>query len=214
MDHDRQHHEKRIGDVLNAFLKSHGMLEESREELCALLWPEVAGRWYAEHSYVTSVRDGVCNVRCDSAPRAHQLQLDSPAIIQRLNERLGVEFISEIRASSAGIGDRPTEEFTEPDPEPAPTPEELDAIAVPPEEVRAILEATAALEGEIRNRLEKLMLRQARVDIWKREHGYVQCPGCGTLHRDRPKWCLACRPPEAPSQGGGEEGLSAFFDAD
>ncbi|MGC9316610.1 MAG: DUF721 domain-containing protein [Armatimonadota bacterium] len=203
-----------IGEALNAFLHSRGLLESSREELCALLWREVAGEWYSRHCYVTSVRDGVCNVRCDSAPRAQQLQLDAPKIVERLNERLGEQFVDEIRPSSAGIPDRPRPEPVQPEDEQFPGEEELDAIPVPPEEVQSILEVTSELEGQVRRRLEQILLRRARVEIWKREHGYSRCPGCGIYHRDSQQWCLACRPPERPTNAGGEEGLSAFFDLD
>ncbi|MEA3402125.1 MAG: DUF721 domain-containing protein [Armatimonadota bacterium] len=214
MDDERGDSATSVGEALKAFLASRGLLESSREELCALLWREVAGEWYSRHCYVTSVRDGVCNVRCDSAPRAQQLQLDAPQIIERLNERLGVQFVAEIRASSAGIGDRPRAEAAQPEEEQFPSEEELDAIPVPPEEVRSILEVTSELEGEVRRRLEEILLRRARAEIWKREQGYRRCPGCGVYHRDSAQWCLACRPPERPTQAGGEEGLSAFFDPD
>jgi len=205
-------HTVRAGEALSAFLKRDGLLEKSRDAFCAYLWPQVAGAWYARHSFVTSVRDGVVNVRCDSAPRAQQLQLDAPEIIARLNERLGERYVREIRPSSAGVGRRkppPTAEPREPE---FPTDEELAEIRVPPERIEQILELAQGLEGPLRRRLEEVMLLQARLDIWRRDHGWVRCPGCGAYHLDSDDYCLACRPLERPSNAGGEEGLSAFFE--
>lgn len=212
---DRSNRTRRAGDALQAFLKSAGLLEQSREGVVALLWPEVAGDWYARHTWVTSVRGPVVYVRCDSAPRAEQMQLDSPAIIERLNRALGDDVIEEIRPSSAGIGrDIADVETWEPESLPKPTAEELDEIRVPPERIQEILELASDLEGEMANRLEALLLAQAKVDIWRSQHGYVQCPGCGAWHLDSEDYCLSCNPPEPPSNAGGEEGLSAFFDTD
>ncbi len=200
------------GSAINALLASRGLLESSRESLCIFVWREVAGDWYAQHTYVTSVRDGVVNVRCDSAPRAQQLQLDAPEIIARLNERLGQGFVREIRPSSGGIGPRRDEIVAEFEPPDWPTPEELAKVPVPPEVARDILERLSDLEESIRHRLEEIMLTQARLRTWQREHGWQECPACGVMHQRTEQYCLACRPLERPTNAGGEEGLSAFFD--
>jgi len=213
MDNRRSRESVQIGSAIDALLASRGLLEGSREGLCVFVWREVAGEWYAQHTYVTSVRDGVLNVRCDSAPRAQQLQLDAPQIIARLNERLGEGFVREIRPSSAGIGDRRDRVAAEePGPPEWPTPEELAKIPVPPEVAREIVERLSDLDGPVRHRLEEIMLLQARVRAWQGEHGWRECPTCGAMHRRAQERCLACDPPDAPSNAGGEEGLSAFFD--
>lgn len=203
----------RAGSAIDALLASRGLLEASREGLCVFVWREVAGEWYARHTYVTSVRDGVVNVRCDSAPRAQQLQLDAPAIIARLNERLGEGYVREIRPSSGGIGARRDLAAAE---EPAvpewPTDEELAKIPVDPEVARDILERVSDLDTTVRHRLEELMLLQARLRVWQREHGWRECASCGAMHQRADEHCLICRPPDPPSNAGGEEGLSAFFD--
>lgn len=212
---DRSNPTRRASQALQAYLKSAGLLEQSREGLCALLWPEVAGEWYARHTYVTSVRGPVVYVRCDSAPRAEQMQMDSPDIIKRLNEALGEDAIKEIRPSSAGIGrDISDVDTYEPDEPPAPSEEELAEIRVPPDRIQEILELASDLEGEMANRLESLLLAQEKLDIWRSQHGYSQCPACGAWHLDREDYCLSCRPAEPPSNAGGEEGLSAFFKTD
>ncbi len=214
MSGDREASATELSTVVNAYLSSAGLLERSREGLCAFLWAKVAGKWYARHSYVTSVRDGVVNVRCDSAPRAQQLQLDSPAIIERLNEEMGEKYVTQIRASSAGIDRRSTEVApTEDEPTSRnPTPDELQEIKLPPEAIEQIAECAQQAPVEYRDRLERIMLAQARVQLWRRDQGFAQCPDCGTYHPGDEDYCLACRPPEAPVNAGGEEGLSKFFE--
>ncbi|MGI5819319.1 MAG: DUF721 domain-containing protein [Armatimonadota bacterium] len=215
MSEERSNPTRRAGQALQAFLRSAGLLEQSREGVCMLLWPEVAGEWYARHTYVISVRGPVVYVRCDSAPRAEQMHLDSPAIIERLNAALGEDAIEEIRPSSAGIGRNIQDAaIAEPEGIPTPTEEELAEIRVPPERIQEILELAADLDGEMRDRFERLLLAQAKVDIWRSEHGYARCPACGAWHLDSAGYCLSCKPPPPPTNAGGEEGLSAFFDRD
>ena len=201
-----------VNTVVRAYLASMDLLECSREGLCAFLWAKVAGEWYAEHSRVTSVRDGVVNVQCDSAPRAQQLQLDSPQIIKRLNEEIGEHYVTHIRASSAGIDRRGETDDSASASREAPTTEELEQIELSPDRIQQIVASAHNADPEFRDRLERIMLAQARVEIWRREHGYVLCPGCEVYHADSEEYCLGCRPPERPSNAGGEEGLSAFFE--
>jgi len=215
-ENDRSNPTRRAGEALHAFLKSADLLEQSREGVIAMLWPQVAGEWYGRHTYVTSVRGPVVYVRCESdSPRAHQLHLDSEDIVRRLNEALGEDFVKEIRPSSAGIGHNIADvETYEPEPLPTPTEEELAEIRVPPDRIQEILETASEFEGEMGERLESLLLAQAKVDIWRSEHGFAQCPGCGAWHLDSEDYCLSCKPPDPPTNAGGEEGLSAFFDRD
>jgi predicted nucleic acid-binding Zn ribbon protein len=200
-----------LGDLLGSVLRRRGLAEAACDELCAFVWREVAGEWYARHTYVTSVREGVVNVHCDSAPRAQQLQLDAPEIIRRLNERLGANLVRELRPSSAGLNRRADPVLAE-DPAPDwPTPEELARIPVAPEDARVILETVGHLEEPARGHLERAMLAQVRLRTWQLAHGWRACPGCGAMIRGAREFCLACRPPEPPSNAGGEEGLSGYF---
>lgn len=212
MADDRRSRESRpLGDLIGSVLRRRGLVEAARDELCAFAWREVAGEWYAQHTYVTSVRDGVVNVRCDSAPRAQQLQLDAPEIIRRLNERLGASVVHEIRPSSAGV-DRRADPVIAEDPDVDwPSPEELARIPVAPEDARVILETVGHLEEPIRGHLERAMLAQVRLRSWQLEHGWRACPECGAMVRGQREYCLACRPPEPPTLAGGEEGLSEYF---
>ena len=91
-----------LGDALDGFLKSRKLLDVSREKLCPLIWGDVVGDWYNRFTQVSRVHDGIVFVRCDSAPRAHQLQLDAPRIIEQMKELLGEKYVKELRPSSTG----------------------------------------------------------------------------------------------------------------
>ena len=121
--------------------------------------------------------------------------------------------MDEIRPSSAGIGSRMDDLApAEPEGPIAPEQDELAGVRVPPERIQEILELVSDVEGEMGERLERLLLWQAKLAVWRSQHGFAQCPGCGAWHVESEQWCLSCRPRERPSQAGGEEGLSAFFE--
>ena len=188
-----------LGEALETFLRETGLLETSREKLCALLWGEVAGRWYARFSAVTRVADGIVYVRCDSAPRASQLQLDAPEIIRRLNERLGCDLVKEVRPSSAGSARAEPIEADRPDLLSAPTEAELKVIELTPGECERIRAQVQDLADEgLRERIEAVLLTQAKVRRWQADHGYTRCEGCGAYFAGSGRFCMACRPPPRP----------------
>ena len=201
-----------LGEALNKFLKAQGLMEMSREKLCPIVWGEVVGDWYNSFTHVTRVRDGIAWIKCDSAPRANQLQLDAPDIIIQLNRRLGGNYIKELRPSSAG-SERPVirgSDNLRPD-----TPSEGDLAAIELEtETLGRIKATAqeVAEEDLRESLERILVNQAKLRIWQARHGYTKCKRCGAYSADDREFCLACAPLPRPSQAGGEEGLSKYAD--
>ena len=82
--------------LLQNYLGTKGYLRQSREVLAALLWPQAVGSWYAQHTRVVDVSDGVLTVWCDSAPRAQQLQADAERILELLNRRVEEQFAAKV----------------------------------------------------------------------------------------------------------------------
>ena len=201
-----------LRDALNKFLKSQGLMEMSREKQCPVVWAEVVGDWFSRHTHVTRVRDGIAWIKCDSAPRANQLQLEAPDIIVKLNRRLGGNYIKELRPSSTG-SERPIIRGAD-NPEPdTPSDGDLDAIDLDTEtlaHIKAIAQEVA--EEDLRKSLERILVNQAKLRVWQARHGYTKCKKCGAYSPEKNDLCLACDPPPRPTQAGGEEGLSKYAD--
>ena len=190
-----------VGEAIEKYLRSHGMVRHSRESVVPLLWAEVVGEWYSHHTQVLRVDGGVVTVRCDSASRAQQLDLDAPHIISVLNARLGGKTIKEIRASSGGI--RRSGALPEsPAPIEWPSRFELDEMVLEPQEMLWVQETVAEITGdELRQVLESVLVKQAKLRSWKREHGYAPCRGCGGLIPPGRTMCMGCSPGRVPAQG-------------
>jgi predicted nucleic acid-binding Zn ribbon protein len=179
----------KLGDVLRHYLTDKRVLDVSYEHVVPALWGQVAGEWYARHTSVTRVWEGVVDVECDSAARAQQLQLDSTEIIRRLNARLGAQYVRQIRPSTAG-GAR-QKPFTAAHGDrgfvvPAPSEAELEATALSAEEERWIDERGAEIADEYaREAFHRALRTTLKLRQWKIEHGWRVCAQCGELHHQR-----------------------------
>ena len=71
-------------------------------------WPEAAGAAFAPHSEPWAERDGEVLVACPEAVRAHELDLMSELVVERLNQALGRPAVRRLRvqARKAPVADR------------------------------------------------------------------------------------------------------------
>lgn len=192
-----------IGEAIDKYLRTRGLVRASRQSLVPIVWGEVVGEWYRKHTEVVRVEKGVVSVRCDSPSRAQQLQLDSPSIVGALNERLGPRTVKEIRPSSGGIvrGGSSLGSGAEMMAE-GPSRAELDRIDLEPEEQQWVRERAGVVEGdELRRLVEAVLTKHCKALRWKQRHGYVPCKGCGVLMAPGQGRCKACDPGRIPAQG-------------
>jgi predicted nucleic acid-binding Zn ribbon protein len=62
-----------------------------------VVWREAVGEAIAGHAIPTSERGGVLTISCSASVWAHELDLMSTTIVERLNERLAEQRISRLR---------------------------------------------------------------------------------------------------------------------
>ena len=191
-----------VTEILGEYFAEHGLLAKSQEMLAAFVWAEVVGPWYAQHTQVTRIKDGLLMVHCDSAPRAQQLQLDSADIRRKLNERLGGSFIKDIRAASGRVGrGRPDPKLCEEAGEELPEAAELAGQQVPQEQSEIIAALAQKLEDEqLRQRFAAAMQNFCRLQQWRRAQGHQPCRQCGRLVAPGRR-CPVCFPGRMPQQG-------------
>lgn len=191
-----------LDEALDKYLRSHGLVRAGRESMVGLVWAEVVGDWYAQHSQVLRVDNGVVQVRCDSAARAQQLQLDSPRIMEALNQRLGGKAVREIRPTSGGIRRRSAAEAGPGAGPMLPTRWELDNLELTDAERQWVRETVEGVEEEgLRRALESVLVKLTKLNRWKREHGWQACVTCGALVAPGRRQCSSCDPGRVPQQG-------------
>ncbi|HYM57813.1 MAG TPA: DciA family protein [Solirubrobacteraceae bacterium] len=63
-------------------------------------WPQAAGAAFANATEAVAERDGVITVACVSAVWAQELDLLSERVVNRLNDALGRQAVSKLRAQA------------------------------------------------------------------------------------------------------------------
>lgn len=160
-----------------------------REHLAPLVWAEVVGPQVAGATEVIEIRGGVLKVATRTAVWSHELAFYKADILRRLNARVGtpaggarepviVDILFQNRGSfgSAKHG-------TVPPPAPlAPSPDELDDVSLSPAEEQTIDQGLAAItDNDLRARLRRVRLADARLRTWRLDNGWLPCERCGDL---------------------------------
>lgn len=90
-----------IGAALPRTLKALGITRRTREAQALWLWPQVVGPHLARETRALKLTGGTLWVTASSTPLAHQLHLERPGLIAKLNEMIGAPAVREIRFRQA-----------------------------------------------------------------------------------------------------------------
>ena len=186
---------KPVGDILDTFLANRRIFHASKERVVALVWADTVGAWFGRNSVVLDTKDGVVSVQCNSAAVAQELDLRKGDVIARLNERLGGEIVTDLRASTGGIRrERLVEHVPQPTTEPAPTERELALVSLAREEEARIEAVGAAIDDpDLRARYSAAAANALRLARWQKLQGYEPCGHCGVLAKPLTTgYCTVC----------------------
>ena len=88
---------KSVGEVLAKVLKDLGMEERMALDEVMAAWRGAAGDFIAKHTMPESVTRGVLSVKVTQPTMHHAMMMEKPALLKRLNERLGAKKIKDVR---------------------------------------------------------------------------------------------------------------------
>lgn len=198
---------RRLGHLVNEYLTAGGLTQRSLSSLCAELWPQVVGPWYASHTRVIGLREKELSVWCETPALAQQLQYDQVTVITRLNERLGGEHLTSLRPASVGPQWQRQSLLNTPETPPTVSEAELAAIKLTEDEVAFVARAAAEIrDPALQQRYSASLARELRLRYWKLARGWRPCRRCGELHNELGDDCFPCRvaQQEPPRQGSDE----------
>jgi len=183
----------RVADALKAALERMEGGRQVRESLALAYWADVVGEKAAAATEPESVRDGVLFVRTKSSVWSHELTFLSDHIRQELNRRIGRPVIQKIVFRARGLSPR-----TAPDERcDHPTPQELEALQLPPSAQLALDRKLAKLAGisdeKIRASLVRRVTGDHKLRHWRLARGWKPCRKCGALHNSEGESCPICR---------------------
>ncbi len=170
----------RAGSATDAWLGSQELAKALRPHMAKVHWAEVVGAQVASVTQIESVKDGVLTVRVKNSSWCLELTLLREDMLRRLNLKLGGRVLRDIQFKGGGL----LPVVKEPDPEAPilPTADDLAGILPSPEALARADRTVRGIEDpDLRERLRATLLRVARLEEWKREHGWLPCARCTSL---------------------------------
>lgn len=92
-----------IAAALPHTLKSLGIHRRTRAAQALWAWPQVVGPLLSGETTAVKLTGGTLWVTASSTPLAHQLRLEQPELIERINAMIGAPAVKEIRFLQAGV---------------------------------------------------------------------------------------------------------------
>jgi predicted nucleic acid-binding Zn ribbon protein len=89
--------ETTLKDAINELLRLYGLEEKMQGITLIKVWEDVMGRVIAKHTTDIFYKKKVLTVKIDSAPLRQELHYMQTEIIQKLNESMGKELVSELK---------------------------------------------------------------------------------------------------------------------
>lgn len=171
-----------VGSLISERLTRLGFDTKVREYMAPSVWAEMVGPQVAAATEVEKVKDGVLYIRTRSGMWAQELTFYKEDILRRLNRRIGARqepIITDIRFLNRGLRTKPEVETAPPL---SPSGDELDDMELSPRERSVIEEGVAGIEDEgLRERLRRVRVASAKLQLWRMEHGWSPCTECGEL---------------------------------
>ena len=87
---------KRLGEVIDDFLKQERLDGELDQQQALALWPEIVGPGINRYTVRRTVHNGVMTVTIASAVLRNELMMHRSTLIARINQALGHDVITEI----------------------------------------------------------------------------------------------------------------------
>lgn len=194
-----------VGSLVSERLSGLQIEAKIREHTAPLVWAEVVGPQVAGATRVLGIENGVLRVSTKSAVWSNELTFYKVDIVRRLNARITRTLgpspspaVSDIFFQNRGLRGRnePDDDHDAPSRPLAPTPEELDDVALSPHELTIIEAGVAAIQSDdLRARLRALRIADARLRTWRLDNGWAPCARCGDLAPPRrvAQSCPRCR---------------------
>lgn len=177
-----------LSAVLAQALKNLDLEEAALEARAVMLWPEIVGPQLARATEARKVQGGTLVVVTRNSAWNQELSFQKTGIVRRYRERLGREYVTDVRFNVGAVRGR-----VEPSATGTPPEEEVRRIRLPADEIAAIRAASESGDPELAQAIRRALTREAQLRRWQLSHGARACTSCGSAHRTPHDRCPACR---------------------
>lgn len=177
-----------LAAVLNQALKNLDLQEAALEAQVVMLWPEIVGPQLSRATEARRVQAGTLVVVTRNSAWNQELSFQKQNIVRRYRERLGQEYVKDVRFTVGPVRGKAESAAGQPPPE-----EEVRRVRLPVDEVARIRAASEGADAELGQAIRRALTREAQIRHWQLEHGARACRQCGAAHRTPHDQCPACR---------------------
>jgi hypothetical protein len=202
-----------LKDLMENFSKKLGMDKAIKISTLITMWPEIVGPRFKNNSkaytLLTQNRKNILVVATSSSVVSQELVMFKSEILRNIfkqTNKLDLKIHDMIfntkiwddlsQKKDAFKENTSVEKYTK-----YPTDEELDKINIPENLLTSVIESlqeNAFMPEEVKTRMLNLVIKDTKVQIWKKNNGFPSCSRCGipvsfTNFNDKQILCPACK---------------------
>ncbi|MFA0751127.1 MAG: hypothetical protein SLRJCFUN_001530 [Candidatus Fervidibacter sp.] len=176
-----------VRNILEQFIGQFASPEWLKDVL-QVKWRQIVGERLAKRTQVRQVKNGVVTIVASTPAIANDLQFHKDELRERIRQVAQFE-PSDIRIRIGTV--QPELSFRAQRWE-----RQLERIVLSPHD-RAVLERAVApiTDPSLRQQALQTFERLLKISLWKRRHGFKECPRCQVLYRGHRRLCPVCRAP-------------------
>jgi hypothetical protein len=178
---------KSIDQVLEKTLNNLNLSNKITERKALNIWPEIIGEKLKNYTKASYINKGILFVTVKSSTWAHQLLFLKKELILKLNSKLKDQVIKDIRFKIGSVNQN--KDFISDSEENF----NFNEIELTEEELKKIKgNLNNTFDSELNEKLYSIMIKDKKLEKWKKKEGWVRCNYCSALHPTDVSGCMVC----------------------
>ncbi|WP_408955296.1 DciA family protein [Natroniella sp. ANB-PHB2] len=177
---------KSIKEVLEQTLNQLGIENKIKEKQVLGFWKKINKKEINLHTEAKYINNGVLFVTVDDPTWAHQLLFMKKKLIQKINDKLDINLVKDIRFKVGSVFKKKSNSQSEGE-------NNYQKIKLSLQEQEGIKEITQEIsDPNLKNNLYKLMKTFKEKNKWKKINSWKVCPSCSVLTSPKNDKCPIC----------------------
>ncbi|MGM0501540.1 MAG: DUF721 domain-containing protein [Bacillota bacterium] len=175
-----------IKELLNRALRQLGISKKVKKTQLLDTWSRVIGKDIQEHTEAKYFDRGTLFVNVDNSSWAHQLLFMKQNLMEKINNKLDEELVTEIRFKVGHITKEDCDFSKE-------YKNETKKIELNPEEETKLQQTAESIaDDNLKAKFLNLLMESKKTNKWRKNNDWKECPECSVLIPDFKSKCSIC----------------------
>jgi len=181
---------EKIANVIPKTFQKLGLHQKFRVEMIFYRWDELVGSDIAAHTRPISMNHNLLFVAVNNSVWSHHLSLMKEDLIRKVNNFAQMKVVNDIKFQAGSIQRITYDEDNQIELSLA---KKIKNIILTPSEVLDIRNIIESVDSpELRDRLFSLIVKDKKLNKYKKQQNYHPCAKCSTLCPANHKYCTIC----------------------